>query len=168
MSRGEFSNSYLYADDVLLFCKATERNVVAIMDIFSKYATVSSQFFNPAKSRVYFGPGVTPHVTALIQRQLGFITVNFPLSYLRVPFFKGMPRRVFLTPIADRIITKFDRWLGRTLVMVGGICLVKSVIAGSTIHSMIVYKWPISLLKRLDGACWSFIWSMIMLRLVGV
>lgn len=43
--------------------------------------------------------------------------------------------------------------------MAGRVCLFKTVIMSSLIHSMRVYKWPISLIHKLDSALKNFVWS---------
>lgn len=43
--------------------------------------------------------------------------------------------------------------------MAGRICLVESLILGSLVHSMMVYRWPGSLLKELDSAIRNFLWT---------
>lgn len=154
-----FLSHILYADDVLLFCKATTGNCVTISQIFSKYATMSGQHYNPTKSRVYYGEAVFPLVRAAVRAQLGFIVGSFPLNYLGVPLFRGVPRYRHILPLADRIVTKFDKWTGRHLSMAGRLCLVKSVISSSAVHSMMIYKWSSSLTTRLDKVCRNFIWS---------
>jgi hypothetical protein len=46
----------LYADDIMIFCKATKVNVRRILDIFSKYGEASGQLVNRNKSKYYAGP----------------------------------------------------------------------------------------------------------------
>lgn len=38
---------------------------------------------------------------------------NYLFSYLRVPLFKGKPKRLHLQEIADSILAKFERWKGK-------------------------------------------------------
>lgn len=101
--------------------------------IFAKYAAVSGQNYNPSKSRVYFGNAVSPAVRSEVRDRLQFIVGSFPFTYLGVPIFRGVPRHAHLLPIADKIISKFDKWSGRHLSMAGRICLVNSVIYSSAV-----------------------------------
>ncbi|KAH6763473.1 hypothetical protein C2S52_020906 [Perilla frutescens var. hirtella] len=43
--------------------------------------------------------------------------------------------------------------------MAGRLCLLKSVIMSSAIHSMTVYEWPVSLVQKLDTAMRNFLWK---------
>lgn len=81
-----------------------------------------------------------------------------PLTYHGVPLFKGRAKKRYLTPIADRIITKLSSWIGSYLSMVGRITLVKSIIHGMVTYSINVYSRTISILKKVESACGNFIW----------
>ncbi|KAH6763459.1 hypothetical protein C2S52_020892 [Perilla frutescens var. hirtella] len=53
-----FPTHILYADDVIVFCKATGRNIKNIAALLGKYASSSGQYCNPSKSRFFLGRGV--------------------------------------------------------------------------------------------------------------
>lgn len=82
-----------------------------------------------------------------------------PFAYLEVPIFSSKPRITHLRHLADKIISKFDRWSGSLLSLAGRVCLVNSVIVSSLTHSMMVYRWPRALLKQVDVAMRNFIWN---------
>ncbi|XP_057779877.1 uncharacterized protein LOC130998474 [Salvia miltiorrhiza] len=72
------------------------------------------------------------------------------MTYLGVPLFIGRSRASHFMSIKDRIVQKFSRWKGRQLSMAGRLCLVQSVIQSSIDHSMMIFRWPKSLLHYLD------------------
>ncbi|XP_057782626.1 uncharacterized protein LOC131000636 [Salvia miltiorrhiza] len=154
-----FPAHLLYADDVLLFCKATWRSCRMIESILHIYALVSGQFCNKAKSKVFFGKGVSVQLRRRLQRDLGFSTGSLPFIYLGVPIFAGRASAARLISTRDRIIAHFPRWQGMQLSMAGRLCLVTSVIQSAAVHSMLIYRWPTKLLHDLDRACRSFIWT---------
>lgn len=154
-----FPSHLLYADDILLFCQASIMNAKSIQNTLRKYGEVSGQLCNVDKSHVYFGRGVTTVAKRRITRTLGFIHGSIPFDYLGVPLFYGQPKQHFFVSLKDRILSKFPTWMGKHLSMAGRICLVKSVIQASTVHAMLVYKWPKSILKIIDNACRNFIWT---------
>ncbi|XP_057803295.1 uncharacterized protein LOC131018600 [Salvia miltiorrhiza] len=154
-----FPSRLLYADDVLLFCKATWRSCRMIESIFNIYASVSGQFCNKAKSKVFFGKGVSVQMRRRLQRVLGFSTGSLPFIYLGVSIFAGRATAARLISIHDRIIAHFPRWQGMQLSMAGRLCLVTSIIQSAAVHSMLIYRWPAKLLHDLDRACRSFIWT---------
>ncbi|XP_057808444.1 uncharacterized protein LOC131022920 [Salvia miltiorrhiza] len=71
-----FPSHLLYANDVLLFCKAERRSCRMIESILLIYASVSGQFCNKAKSTIYFGKGVVPPLLGLLA--FGSIIAHFP------------------------------------------------------------------------------------------
>lgn len=73
--------------------------------------------------------------------------------------FAGTPKRIHLQPVVDRIIAKCSDWIGHSVSMAGRVCLVKSVIMSSLVYSMMVYKWQVSLMRKLEAAMRNFIWS---------
>ncbi|KAL8542918.1 hypothetical protein ACS0TY_003698 [Phlomoides rotata] len=82
---------------------------------------------------------------------------HLPFTYLGVPIFRGAPKACHLKGTADRIISKFACWKGSSLSLAGRACLVNSVIVSSLVHSMMIYKWPKSLLNKIDQAMRNFI-----------
>ncbi|XP_057775358.1 uncharacterized protein LOC130994327 [Salvia miltiorrhiza] len=154
-----FPTHLLYADDILIFYKATMQNARAIRDIFLYYGVISGQDCSREKSQLFFAKGILLCYQRQISRALGFSVKKLPTVYLGVPLFAGSPRAVHLAAIKDKIINKFSRWKGMQLSMAGRLCLVKSIIQSSLVHTMMIYKWPGSLIKDLDKACRNFIWS---------
>lgn len=121
-------STLLYVDDIMIFCKATNANVLLIRDIFAQYGESSSQVVCPLKSRVFFGAQITSALKHYFFNSLHFVEVSVPFIYLGVPIFLGKPKSCHLNPIADKILMKFDKWSGSLLSLAGRVCLVNSII----------------------------------------
>ncbi|XP_057793119.1 uncharacterized protein LOC131009729 [Salvia miltiorrhiza] len=154
-----FPTHLLYADDVLIFCRASIRNAKTIRHILEYYGELSGQVCSLEKSRIYFAKGVSSSLKRGINRVLSFTQGSDRVTYLGAPLFVGKPRASHLMSIKDRIVQKFARWAGLHLSMAGRICLVNSVIRSSLTHTMMVYSWPKSLLHEIDRKCRNFIWT---------
>ncbi|XP_057808799.1 uncharacterized protein LOC131023270 [Salvia miltiorrhiza] len=154
-----FPTHFLYADDILLFCKASIKNARKIKEILDLYGELSGQICSPVKSRIFFADRVSPALKNDILRSLGFSMGGLPVTYLCVLLFVGRIKASYFAAIHDRIIQKFARWKGIQHSMVGRICLVRSVIQSSVTHSMMIYRWPKSLIYSLDRCCRNFIWT---------
>ncbi|XP_019425135.1 PREDICTED: uncharacterized protein LOC109334017 [Lupinus angustifolius] len=147
----------LYADDILIFCKGTKRELLQLRNLLDDYAQASGQFINPNKCKFY--SNATPRKSARLSSYLGFNAGSLPFTYLGVPLFKGKPRKIFLLPIADRILNKLAKWKGHSLSIMGRVELIKSVILSMLVFSFHVYSWPYQLIKKLDSCIRNFIWS---------
>lgn len=149
----------MYADDMLVFCNGSKRNLQALMSLLSDYRKVSGQHINLGKCKFYMGSHCTPRRRAQISASLGFSAGSFPFNYLGVPIFKGKPSRAQLQPIADRILSKLASWKGMLLSIMGRVELTKSVVHSMLLYSFQVYAWPVKLLNHLDRCIRNFIWS---------
>lgn len=75
----------MYADDVLVFCKGTKRNLKALMDLMRSYAAVSGQHLSLNKCKFY-SSSISPQKSASIANQLGFSAGHLPFNYLGFQF----------------------------------------------------------------------------------
>lgn len=83
----------LYADDVMIFCTGTKRNIRVLLHIFQQYSEVSGQVINNAKSRFYTG-AMNSTRAQMIAAMLGFSVGTVPFIYLGCPIFQGKPKVV--------------------------------------------------------------------------
>ena len=150
---------FLFADDVLLFTKASLEDLDAISHAFKLYGFLSGQQVNWEKSFIYFGNSVSPHLSATLLRHTNMRCGGDTMTYLGVPLFGGAPRVRHLRPIMDKLISKLDSWSGMSLSYAGRLCLIKSTIMGGLNYYMQVYKWPMELLKTLTSAIYNFLWT---------
>ncbi|KAL8534501.1 hypothetical protein ACS0TY_010497 [Phlomoides rotata] len=115
--------------------------------------------FNPDKSRAHFGKHVSAQNKAYFRATLNISSPALSLIYLGVPIFRGAPKAAQLRGTADRIIGKFASWKGSSLSLASRVCLVNSIIISSLVHSMMIYKWPRSLLNKIEKVMRNFIWT---------
>ncbi|XP_019451753.1 PREDICTED: uncharacterized protein LOC109353847 [Lupinus angustifolius] len=95
----------LFADDILIFCKASKRNLICLKKLVKDYAMASGQQINISKSRFY--TSITNH------SRIASISATL-----------GKPKKLHLQPIADRIINKMSKWKGSSLSLMGRVELV--------------------------------------------
>lgn len=148
----------MYADNVMIFCRGSKRNLKTLLSLFHKYGAISGQIINHAKSTFYAGP-ISARRRNYIAALLGFSFGHIPFTYLGIPIFQGKPKRMYLEPIADRIRCKLSAWKASLLSIAGRVLLVKSVIYDMLLYSFLVYVWPIGLLKTVEKWIINFIWS---------
>ncbi|KAL8529335.1 hypothetical protein ACS0TY_006664 [Phlomoides rotata] len=149
----------LYADDNLIFARATTGNIRRLQAVLSAYGGLSGQVYNPTKSKVYFGSAIPRSVRNYMLRTTGITHGSLPISYLVVPIFRGAARVSHLAPLADSIISKFAKWKGHSLSLAGQKCMINSMISASLVHSMMVYYWPRTLMKKIETTMRNFLWT---------
>ncbi|CAL0306454.1 unnamed protein product [Lupinus luteus] len=148
----------LYADDILIFCKGNKRDLQCLKNLVVNYAQASGQQISSDKCKFYTANDSIRY-KARISNLLGFSAGSLPFCYLGVPLFKGRPKKLYLQPIADRILRKLASWKGSSLSIMGRVELVKSIIQSMLLYSFHIYKWPKQLLRSLDSKIRNFIWS---------
>ncbi|CAL0322191.1 unnamed protein product [Lupinus luteus] len=148
----------LYADDILIFCKGVKREIRALNNLISSYASASGQHISQTKCKFYSSSSNHRKI-ANLSSWLGFNAGSLPFTYLGVPLFRGKPKKTHLQPIADRIVLKMSKWKGSLLSIMGRVELVKSIIHSMLAYSFHIYCWPTSLLSYLDNSIRNFIWS---------
>jgi len=128
-----------YADDIMVICKRNISSIPAFKDLFQRYALVSGQIVNIAKSTIDSG-SIPSNRLANIVNLIVFNTGSLPFNYLGVPIFRGKPKVAYLQPISDKIKLKFSAWKASLLSIAERIQMGKSVIQGMLIHNMSIYS----------------------------
>lgn len=100
----------------------------------------------------------------IIRRQLlldsmGFSQGSLPFRYLGAPIFKGAPKGEYFAKVANRIRSKLATWKGALLSMAGRMQLVKSVVQGMMVFTIMIYRWPKEVIRKLQSAINNFIWT---------
>lgn len=155
----KLSRHLLYADDILIFLEATRANRRCIKSLLDGYGSLSGQMFSPPNSSIFYSPTASHNLICDVTEITSISIGSLPFKYLGVLIFKGSPKVEHLLPIADSIIQIFSRWRGHILSLAGRHCLINSVIASSLVHTMMIYRWPKSLLYHLEVAIRSYLWT---------
>ncbi|KAK2416760.1 hypothetical protein QL285_039127 [Trifolium repens] len=148
----------LYADDILVYCTGMQSNLIALKELFTRYALASGQVVSASKSVIYSG-GITQTRLSHLAEIFGFSIGFLPFLYLGVPIFKGRPKVTHLQPVTDKIKAKFSAWKASLLSIAGRIQLVKFVVQSMLVYSISIYSRPVSLLRSLEKWIKNFIWS---------
>ncbi|XP_057811679.1 uncharacterized protein LOC131025918 [Salvia miltiorrhiza] len=97
--RSLFPTHLLYADDILIFCKATVKNARKIKEILDLYGELSGQLCNPVKSHVFFGSGF------LTLSRMGLLGKDFAHSILSTRYLTRFG-------YAKAYLASFPFWMG--------------------------------------------------------
>jgi hypothetical protein len=111
ISKGGPKISHLFfADDSLLFCKATTSDVTRIQDILSQYEKASGQQINRQKTTLFFNKFTPPAARRDIQDMLEVPAIKPYEHYLGLPSFVGRAKYSSFAKIKERVWSKLKGW----------------------------------------------------------
>jgi len=139
-TRNSFLPSHsFHADDLMIYCKGRSSIIIALTDIFNRYALSSGQIINTNKSSI-FSSSISQSRLAQIVDLLHFNIGSLPFNYLGFPVFKGKPKVCHLQPITDKIKLMLSNWKVSLLSMVGRVQLVRFVILSMLTYNISIYS----------------------------
>ncbi|GKV15062.1 hypothetical protein SLEP1_g25863 [Rubroshorea leprosula] len=154
-----FSISHLqYADDTILFGKATEENVWAMKGILRAFELVSGLKINFNKSQLV-GIGVDDDWLNKMAWVLCCKKGTLPFKYLGITIGGSCKRSAFWKPLVDIFERKLATWKGRYLSLGGRITLINSVLSSLPVFWMSMYLVPKGTILLLDKIRRKFLWG---------
>lgn len=142
VARGAPSITHLFfADDALLFARATDTELQCIMNILAIYEKASGQQVNLRKS------SVSRNVSVASTTRLGEI-INMRLGidgdkYIGLPMMIGRSKRLIFEGIETRIKKNMGVWKDRHLSKAGCEVLIKSVLQAIPSYIMSCFVFPL-------------------------
>ena len=116
----------LFADNLVLFAKATPENYMVIKEVFDKLCKDSGQTISGAKLRVFFSPNIDQDDKAALSTILGFQPTNCLGKYLGFPIKHGGGPNQELNFVLDKVKMKLAGWKANLLSMVGRTVLIQA------------------------------------------
>lgn len=126
----------LFADDSVIFCRASLDNCGAIKHVLSAYEEASGQAVNLDKSSNCFSPNLD---VDLIENVKGVLC----------PSFIGRYKRKAFQTIKERVGKKLQLWKTRFFSSAGREVLIKAVVQAIPTYTMSVFRLPSSLIHHL-------------------
>ena len=98
----------LFVDNSLLFCRATQKEVQAIVDILQLYATASGQLINFEKSSIYFSSNTDGGQRNWIKTRLNVKEVDQFETYLGLLTLIGRSKYQAFAVLKDKVWKKLQ------------------------------------------------------------
>lgn len=117
----------LFADDSLLFCKASKNEVQVINEVLMGYANASGQCINMEKSSVFYSSNTPRQMKEWTKELLGVEEVERFEKYLGLPTLIGRARYQSFSYLKDRVWKKLQGWKGKLLSRAGKEVLIQTV-----------------------------------------
>jgi hypothetical protein len=152
-------NHLLFADDLLIFGRATNTEAKCIRACMENYTRWSGQSINFSKSSIHFSRNTNPNFILSITDILPFNNNPSRSVYLGLPFLFGNSKLGAFQGILDKIKLKVEGWRAKTLSQAGRLVLIKSVAAAIPSYAMSSFLLPISFCKQLDKLFKDFWWG---------
>lgn len=131
----------LFTDDIFVFTNGGMKGIRKIMELFDRYRRASGQVMNKAKTKIFLGKISLSRMVANI-RETEFCLAELPEKYLGIRIIYGRVNKAAIANVVDDLSEKLSTYKGRMMSFTTRGELIKSVLEGSVVFSMAIYKWP--------------------------
>ncbi|KAL0357534.1 UNVERIFIED_CONTAM: putative mitochondrial protein [Sesamum calycinum] len=149
----------LFADDTLIFYRASSESTQAVLDILEVYRKASGQEINFAKSSVAFSKSTREDLCSSIVTALTIRRENKMELYLGLPSKVARSKKELFSTIWDRIWKKISGWNAKLLSQAGREVLIKAVLQAIPTYAMGCFRLPVTLLREIQSMISNFWWS---------
>ena len=105
----------LFANDSLLFCRATMQECQKVLDILKIYGRCSGQQINKNKTTIFFSKFTSEDMRNHIKQALGVPEINQYEKYLGLPSFVGKRKKTSFNFIKENVWRKLQGWKEKLL-----------------------------------------------------
>lgn len=147
-----------FADDAILFGKATEENMYQLMEILNAYSKASGQRINLAKSGVIGGKFMDYRVKTKLAGILQMQLWENPGKYLGLPAEWSRSKTSALNWIKEKIEKKIEGWKENLLNQAGKEVLIKSVLQAIPTYVIAIVRFPKNLCQKICASIARFWW----------
>ncbi|GAU10179.1 hypothetical protein TSUD_416550 [Trifolium subterraneum] len=149
----------MFADDLLLFGEASERQMKCVTDTLEIFCDMSGQEVIIEKTSIIFSRNVERSMRSRLLHIPGYKETNSFGNYLGVPLTGRVPKRADFQYMLDQVSAKLTAWKANHLSFAGRVTLAKSVIEAVPIYPMMSTKIPKSCLADIQRMQRQFIWG---------
>ena len=143
-------NHLFFANDTLLFCRASRGDLEAILQLLQLYEQASGQKLNREKTTVFFSKGITEERRMELEEFLGVNEIREYEKYLGLPDVVGRTKKESLNYIRERVWNKLQGWKERLLSKAGKKVLLKAVVQAIPTFAMSCFKLPKGLIQDIN------------------
>lgn len=147
-----------FADDNLVFFKATMGNSLIIRSCLVDYGKASWQIVNFEKSAVTFSPSTRDLIRRSIAEVFKIEVVFGHSIYLGLPTFTLHQKKLQFDYLHERVGKKLEGWKGKLFSSGGKEVLIKSVIQSIPSYTMSCFRIPIGIYLDIERQCARFWW----------
>lgn len=158
-SRSTCFRSHLqFADDTLLVCKKSKRNLWAIKATLQIFEVVPGLKVNFHKSQLMglnVDVGWLQNAAYVLNCKVGAV----PFRYMGLPVGANPKKLSTWAPVVDTVKQRLSVWKCKNLSFGGRIVLIKSVLTALLIFYLSFFKAPTSIISQLEILFKQFLWD---------
>lgn len=148
----------LFADDSLIFTRATKKDCSCLKFFFYCYTTTSGQVFNYEKLSMFFSQNTKHELITSIKNIFQLQVVSRHEKYLGLPSMVGWNKINFFNDIKLRIHSK-SSWQAKLFSYGGKEILIKAVAQVVSAYAISVFKLPLGFCEVMKKAIAQFWWG---------
>ena len=149
----------MFADDSLLFCRATIEECQRVLDILEVYGRCSGQQINRSKTTIFFSKSTRDDIRNQIKLALGVPEIVQYERYLGLPSLVGRNKKASFNYIKERVWKKLQGWKEKLLSQAGREILIKAVVQAIPTYTMSCFKLPLGLCSEIESLIRRFWWG---------
>ncbi|XP_043719471.1 uncharacterized protein LOC122667252 [Telopea speciosissima] len=146
----------LFADDIFIFCRANQEDLLSIKAILDLFFDLSGQETNYAKSWMHFSKNVPVATRSFLSSVIGIKEMSRESLYLGTNLFHGKSKSRELETLISRMQGKLASWKTKSLSFAERGVLIKSVLASSPAFLMQCFRFPAQVCRKIDSICLQF------------
>jgi hypothetical protein len=149
----------LFADDSLLFFKATPQEAGRVKQVIEEYASSMGQLINPAKCSIFFGDSC-PNATREAVKEVLYVQHEaFDAKYLGLPTPHGRMNKEKFESLKSSLAKSLMEWGDNHLTQAAKEVFIKSIAQALPIYIMGVFKLPFGLCDELTRMIRNYWWG---------
>lgn len=149
-----------FADDSLIFFRATKQDCKELQACLSTYEKASGQLINYDKSAITFSSKTPRHSREFIRLRLNMSVCQGHDIYLGLPTFSLRGKKMQFGYLRDRVAKKVESWTSRHFSEGGREVLIKAVLQAVPSYAMSCFRIPTSICGDIERMCNNFWWGM--------
>lgn len=150
---------HFFADDLILFCKASMAQMEEMREIMHFVCGVSGHKVSLMKSRMFASRNVHASRANQCRQALGIALSADLGKYLGVPLIHKRVTKATFAPVVDKVRKRLANWKGKFLSTIGKTVLIKSVLSSIPYYQMQTSLMPSGALHELEKISRNFLWS---------
>ena len=148
-----------FADDSIIFCRATMEECKQVALVLDTYEKESGQKLSRDKTSLFFSKNTSGEIQSFVKEMFGAQIVQQHERYMGLQPMVGKGKKKAFNRIKDQVGRKIAGWKGKLLSNAGREILIKAVAQATPTYTMNCFKLPDSLCSEINSMVGGFWWG---------